>query len=64
VVNLVAGILGPTSVALLTDYVFRDEAAVRWSLVVCTLVGMTLTISLLAWGRASYRETVRERMAA
>ncbi|MBC8086273.1 MAG: MFS transporter [Phycisphaerae bacterium] len=64
VVNLVAGILGPTSVALLTDYVFRDEAAVRWSLVACTLVGMTLTISLLAWGRAAYRETVRERLAA
>jgi MFS family permease len=62
VVNLVAGILGPTSVALLTDYLFHDDAAVRWSLVICTVVGMTLTISLLAWGRASYRETVQKRL--
>lgn len=64
VVNLVAGILGPTSVALLTDYVFRDDAAVRWSLMVCTIVGMILAISLLSWGRAAYRETVRERLQA
>ena len=61
VVNLVAGILGPTSVALLTDYVFHDELALRWSLVICTLVGMTLTIGLLAWGRSAYRRTVAER---
>lgn len=61
VLNLVAGILGPTSVALLTDYVFRDEAALRWSLVTCTLVGMTLTIAILSWGRAAYRKTVVER---
>ena len=62
VVNLVAGILGPTSVALLTDYVFRDESSLRWSLVVCTLVGMTLTISILAWGRPAYRRTVSDRV--
>ncbi len=61
VVNLVAGILGPTSVALLTDYVFHDELALRWSLVICTLIGMTLTIGLLAWGRSAYRRTVAER---
>jgi len=64
VVNLTAGILGPTSVALLTDYVFRDELSLRWSLVICTLVGMTLTISLLAWGRPAYRATVSYRTAA
>lgn len=61
VVNLMAGLLGPTSVAMLTQYVFQNDAAVRWSLVVCTVVGMMLTISLLAWGRPAYRETVRER---
>ncbi|MGV3708036.1 MAG: spinster family MFS transporter [Gemmatimonas sp.] len=59
VVNLVAGILGPTSVALLTDKVFGNDLALRWSLVTCTLVGMTLAISILAWGRPAYRSTVR-----
>ena len=64
VVNLVAGILGPTSVALLTDYVFRDELSLRWSLVICTLVGMTLTISILGWGRSAYRATVASQQAS
>lgn len=64
VVNLAAGILGPTSVALLTDYVFHDDLALRWSLVICTVVGMTLTISILAWGRPAYRATVESRPAS
>ena len=63
VLNLVAGIFGPTSVAVLTDYVFRDELALRWSLVTCTLVGMTLTIAILSWGRPAYRATVAARLA-
>lgn len=61
VVNLVAGIFGPTSVAVLTDYVFRNEASLRWSLVTCTVVGMTLTLGILAWGRPAYRATVSQR---
>lgn len=62
VVNLVAGILGPTSVALLTDKVFGNEASLRWSLVICTVVGMTLAMSILAWGRPAYRRTVADRL--
>lgn len=64
VVNLMAGIFGPTSVAVLTDYVFRNEASLRWSLVTCTVVGMTLTISILAWGRSAYRATVASQSIA
>jgi MFS family permease len=58
VVNLVSGALGPTAVALLTDNVFRDPLAVRWSLMTTTIVGMTITIALLGWGRAAYVRTV------
>lgn len=61
VLNLTAGILGPTSVAVLTDYLFHDELSLRWSLVICTVVGMTLAILLLAWGRPAYRRTLAER---
>lgn len=63
VVNLMAGIFGPTSVAVLTDYVFRNEASLRWSLVTCTVIGMVLTIGILAWGRPAYRATVAQREA-
>ncbi len=61
VVNLLSGAVGPTAVALLTDRVFGDPLALRWSLVLCTVVGMSLTIALLAWGRPAFRQTVATR---
>lgn len=64
VLNLVAGVLGPTSVAVLTDSVFHNDNAIRWSLVTCTLVGMPLTIAILAWARPAYRATVASRELA
>lgn len=65
-----AGGIGPTAVALVTDNVFGNDASLRWSLSIVTVVGMTLTFLLLAWGRPAYRATVtardesRERAAA
>jgi MFS family permease len=58
VVNLVSGALGPTAVALLTDRVFGDPLALRWSLALTTVVGMTVAASLLAWGRGGFVRTV------
>ena len=58
IVNLFAGALGPTAVALLTDHVFGDEMALRWSLSICAVVGMTLAIVLLSVARPAYRTTV------
>ncbi|MCA0376636.1 MAG: MFS transporter [Gemmatimonadetes bacterium] len=58
VVNLVAGALGPTAVAVLTDQVFGDPAAVRWSLMTTTVVGMTLTLLLLGSARRAFVRTV------
>ena len=58
VVNLVSGVLGPTSVAVLTDQVFGDASYLRWSLAVCAFVGMTITIILLQWGRSAFVKTV------
>jgi MFS family permease len=60
IVGLSGGI-GPLAVALVTDKVFGDDAALRWSLMSCTLVGMTLTLAILAWGRPAYRATVTRR---
>ncbi len=61
VVNLFAGAFGPTAVALITDHVFGDALALRWSLAICATVGMICTIVLLALGREAYRTTVATR---
>lgn len=58
IVNLVSGALGPTAVAVLTDRVFGDPLALRWSLVACTVVGMSCTLLLLAVARPAFRRTV------
>jgi MFS family permease len=58
VVNLLSGALGPTAVALLTDHIFRDPDGVRWSISLNSVVGMTITLALLAWARPAYRTTV------
>jgi MFS family permease len=56
--NLVSGAVGPAAVALLTDRLFGDPGAVRWSLSVVAVVGMTATLLLLGWGRSAYQRTV------
>lgn len=61
VLNLVSSTLGPTSVAVLTDYVFRDEMAIRYSLATVNVVGMTVTLALFAFGLPAYRRTVAVR---
>jgi MFS family permease len=59
IVNLVAGVLGPTGVALLTDRVFGDPLAIRFSLSILAIVCMSLTLALLAWARPAYVRTVQ-----
>jgi len=56
-----AGGIGPTAVALVTDRVYGDDAALRWSLAVVTVVGMSLAVAILAWGRPAFRATVAAR---
>jgi len=58
VLSLLSGTLGPTAVAFCTDTVFRDPAALRYSLVLVNVLGMTLTIALLVAGMPAYRRTV------
>jgi len=58
--SLVAGTLGPTSVALVTDHVF-GESGIRYSMATVAGVGMTLALVLFAAGLGSYRRTLAER---
>ena len=62
-INII-GAAGPTAVALLTDYVFRDEARVGMSLLVVTIVGRLLSVATIAYGVPGYRRVVRELSSA
>jgi MFS family permease len=59
VLSLVSGTLGPTAVAFFTDSVFGDPQALRYSLVVVNVIGMSLTMGLLWSGMAAYRRTAQ-----
>jgi MFS family permease len=61
VLSLFSSALGPSLVAWCTDYVFHDDAAVRYSLAIVNVAGMTVALALFALGLASYRETVARR---
>ncbi len=58
VTSMVAAGLGPTAVAMVTDYVFHDDAKLPYALAIVTSVGMTMAIILFALGRSAYRDTL------
>lgn len=55
--------MGATSVALLTDYVFGDDADLRYSLSIISLVMMSLATLSLGMGLKSYRASVDRSLA-
>jgi MFS family permease len=55
--------LGPSLVGVLTDRVFGDDAAVRYSLLVVTVIGLGAAAGLLGAGLAPYRRSVAYRAA-
>lgn len=57
IVNLVGGAFGPTAVALLTDRLFRDPTAIRYSLSLVAVIGMSFTLVLLVWARPAFIRT-------
>jgi MFS family permease len=58
VVNLLGLGLGPTAVALVTDHVFRDDQAVRYSLLAVTAAAKLVAVVLLALGLRPYRDSL------
>ena len=56
IAGMVGYSLGPTFVALITDYVFGDDEAMRYSLAIVSGVLTPLGIGLLAYGMKPYRE--------
>lgn len=58
VITLVGLGLGPTAVALVTDYVFADDMALRYSLLIVTALAVFSSIILLSRGLKPYRESI------
>jgi MFS family permease len=59
IVNLIGLGVGPTAVALVTDYVFANDQALKYSMLIVGTVANVAAIFLLGAGLKSYRETVQ-----
>ncbi len=55
VANLIGLGLGPTAVALVTDYGFRDDAALRYSLAVVAAIALPISALILTFGFPAFR---------
>jgi MFS family permease len=53
----VLGGLAPTAVAFFTDYVFRDDQKVNWSIGVVAIPALAVSALLIALGLRAYRRT-------
>ncbi|MCY1539183.1 hypothetical protein D9M68_747560 [compost metagenome] len=59
VITLIGLGLGPTAVALVTDYVFADDQALRYSLLIVTTLAVASSVLLLGMGLKPYRESLQ-----
>jgi len=60
IISLAGLTLGPTSVALFTDYVFRDEAALRYSLAIVGLAAPLLSVVCALLTLRPYQRSMAE----
>ncbi|MDH1265359.1 MFS transporter [Pseudomonas sp. GD03944] len=58
VITLIGLGIGPTAVALVTDYVFADDNALRYSVLIVTALAVVSSVILLSQGLKPYRESV------
>jgi MFS family permease len=58
--NFVGLFVGPTAVALVTDYYFHDPAQLRWSLTVVAALSTAAGIALLFYNLKHYRASAAE----
>jgi MFS family permease len=63
VLNLVGLTVGPTAVALITDYYFHDESQLRYSLAAVSAVATSCGIALLLYVLPQYRRSAAEARA-
>lgn len=59
--NIITALVGPTGVGLVTDLIFKDEAAVGTSMALVVGICMPLAALLLWLGRTPFRDAVAQR---
>ena len=64
VANLIGLGLGPTAIALITDYVFGADNALRYSMAIVAAAALPLSAVLLSLGLAPFRRAVAAAEAA
>ena len=60
VINLIGLTVGPTAIALLTDYYFKDTADLPYSMAVVAGVSWICSLLVLLWGLKHYRLSVAQ----
>lgn len=63
VINITGLTIGPTAVAMLTDYVFGADASLRYSMSVVAMITGSLAIGSAWLGLAHYRRVIQEAEA-
>lgn len=58
VISVSGLIIGPTVVAMFTDYYFGDETALRYSMAIVPALFGVLSLAVMLWGRRFYAEEV------
>jgi MFS family permease len=58
IVNLIGLGVGPTAIALVTDYVFANDLALKWSMLIVGGGANIVAVALLLAGLKPYRETM------
>ena len=62
-ISIIGGVLGPPSVALVTDYYFRDEAQLRYSLAIVSFAATVGGTLLVLYGLKHFRRAATEARA-
>ena len=60
VLSIIGLTVGPTAVALLTDYYFADDAALRYSMAIVAFVSWVASSLVLLAGLRPYRRSLAE----
>ena len=55
VINILGLTIGPTGIALLTDYIFQDDTALRYSIAIVALLSGVLASAVLLYNLPRYR---------
>jgi MFS family permease len=63
ILNAVGFFIGPSSVALLTDYYFHDESQLRYSMFIVALSVSIYGFALLIYNLPHFRAAAREAKA-